>query len=61
MNKDQVKGRAEQVKGSVKETIGKWVGNKHLEVEGKVDKSVGKVRAGVGDLKERAKDALNKA
>ncbi len=36
MNKDQVKGRVEQVKGSVKESTGKAVGNPDLEVEGNV-------------------------
>jgi uncharacterized protein YjbJ (UPF0337 family) len=60
MNKDQVKGRVEQAKGSVKETTGKVVGNKKLEVEGKIDKATGKTQATYGDLKEDAKDALKK-
>ena len=54
MNKDQVKG-------SVKEAAGKLVGNRDLEAEGKVDKSVGKVQAKVGDLKADFKDAVRKA
>ncbi len=58
MNKDQVKGRVEQAKGSVKEAAGKVVGNKKLEVEGKIDQAVGKTQATYGDLKEGAKDAL---
>ena len=61
MNKDQVKGRVEQVKGSVKEAAGKLVGNRDLEAEGKVDKSFGKVQAKVGDLKADFKDAVRKA
>ena len=60
MNKDQVKGRAEQVKGSVKETTGKVVGNKKLESEGEIDKATGKARADYGDLKEDVKDVLKK-
>ena len=60
MNKDQVKGRVEQVKGSVKEAAGKVVGNKDLQAEAKIDKSVGKVQAGVGDLKEKVKHAIDK-
>jgi len=61
MNKDQVKGRAEQASGSVKEAAGKLVGNKKLEGEGKVDKAAGKVQAGYGDAKEKVKDAIDKA
>jgi uncharacterized protein YjbJ (UPF0337 family) len=58
MNKDQVKGRAEQVKGSVKETTGKVVGNPDLEAEGKADRAAGKVQAGYGDLKKDVKDTV---
>lgn len=60
MNKDQVKGRAEQVKGSVKEATGKVVGNEKLEAEGKIDKVAGKTQATYGDLKEDVKDAIKK-
>ncbi|HZT56650.1 MAG TPA: CsbD family protein [Burkholderiaceae bacterium] len=60
MNKDQVKGRVEQVKGSIKEAAGKVVGNEKLEAEGKVDKAAGKTQAVYGDLKEDVKDAVKK-
>jgi uncharacterized protein YjbJ (UPF0337 family) len=60
MNKDQVKGRVEQAKGSIKETTGKVVGNENLEAEGKLDKAAGKTQATYGDLKEDAKDAIKK-
>jgi uncharacterized protein YjbJ (UPF0337 family) len=61
MNKDQVKGRVEQAKGSVKETAGKAVGNPNLQSEGKVDKAAGKVQATYGDGKDKVKSAVNKA
>ena len=61
MNKDQVKGRAEQVKGAVKSTTGKVIGNTKLEVEGELDKAGGKAQATYGDLKEDAKDASKDA
>lgn len=57
MNKQQVKGRLMEARGTVKEVAGKVVGNKRLEQEGKVDQAVGKVRSGVGDLKEDLKNA----
>ena len=58
MNKDQVKGRAEEAKGKVKEVVGKAVGNKNLETEGKIDKASGKAQAGYGDTKEKVKDIV---
>ncbi|MCQ8127578.1 CsbD family protein [Methylomonas rivi] len=55
MNKDQVKGRVEEAKGNVKEAIGKITDDETLEVEGTLQKTLGKVRAGFGDLKEDIK------
>ena len=39
MNKDQVKGRVEEAKGSIKETTGKVVGNPNLQGQGTIDKA----------------------
>jgi uncharacterized protein YjbJ (UPF0337 family) len=61
MNKDQVKGRVEQAKGSVKQGTGKAVGNPNLEAEGTVDKTAGKAQATYGDAKEKVKRAVDKA
>ena len=60
MNKDQVKGRVDQAKGSVKEATGKALGDRELEGEGKVDKASGKVQSTYGDTKEKVKDAVDK-
>jgi uncharacterized protein YjbJ (UPF0337 family) len=60
MNKDQVKGRAEEAKGAVKESTGKVIGNRDLEAEGAADKAAGKVQKNYGDAKEKVKDAIDK-
>jgi uncharacterized protein YjbJ (UPF0337 family) len=60
MNKDQVKGRMEEAKGSVKEKTGKVIGNPNMRDEGTVDKVAGKAQAKVGDAKEKVKDAVDK-
>jgi uncharacterized protein YjbJ (UPF0337 family) len=52
MDKDRIKGSAEQAKGAVKETAGKIFGDKKLETEGKTDKVAGKVQNAVGGLKD---------
>jgi uncharacterized protein YjbJ (UPF0337 family) len=60
MNEDQVKGRANQVKGNIKEKTGQVTGNRELEDEGTTDKASGKVQSGFGDAKEKLKDAIDK-
>jgi uncharacterized protein YjbJ (UPF0337 family) len=50
MNKDQIKGRVEEAKGNVKEVTGKLLDNDDMELS--LQKNVGKVKAGFGDLKD---------
>jgi uncharacterized protein YjbJ (UPF0337 family) len=52
MDKDRIKGSAEQAKGTVKEVAGKVTGDAKLESEGKADKLKGKVDNAVGGLKD---------
>jgi uncharacterized protein YjbJ (UPF0337 family) len=52
MDKDRIKGSAEQAKGSLKEKAGKLTGDTKLESEGKADKAAGKVRNTVGGVKD---------
>ncbi|WP_373500062.1 CsbD family protein [Desulfococcus sp.] len=50
--KDNVEGKMHQVKGKIKETVGKAVGNPDLEAEGKVENLEGKIQEKVGDVKK---------
>jgi uncharacterized protein YjbJ (UPF0337 family) len=52
MDKDRIKGSATQVKGAIKESVGKLTGDSKLESEGKADKVAGKVQNAVGGLKD---------
>jgi uncharacterized protein YjbJ (UPF0337 family) len=52
MDKDRINGSAEQAKGTVKEAVGKVLGDKKLETEGKTDKAAGKIQNAVGGLKD---------
>ena len=58
MNKDRIKGAAEQAKGKVKEIAGKATGDLKLEAEGKADQLTGKLRNTVGGLRDTVKEAL---
>jgi uncharacterized protein YjbJ (UPF0337 family) len=57
MNKQQITGRTNQVKGSIKKAAGKAVGNEKLEREGKAQQVSGKVQTAIGDLKHDLKGA----
>ena len=52
MDKDRIKGSAEQAKGAIKETVGKLTGDAKLQSEGKAEKAAGKVQNAVGGLKD---------
>lgn len=54
MDKDRIKGVAQQAKGNIKKAIGALTGDAKLKTEGEMDKIEGKVRNAVGG----AKDAL---
>jgi uncharacterized protein YjbJ (UPF0337 family) len=55
MDKDRVVGSAKQVKGAVKQVVGKAVGDAKLESEGKADKIEGKVQNTIGGIKDTLK------
>jgi uncharacterized protein YjbJ (UPF0337 family) len=55
MDKDRVVGSAKQVKGTVKQAVGKAVGDTKLETEGNADKIKGKVQNAIGGIKDTLK------
>lgn len=56
MDKDRIEGAAKKVKGAIKESAGKLMGDTKLQVEGRADKVAGKVQNAIGC----AKDAVRK-
>ena len=60
MDKDRIKGSAHQVKGAVKEAVGKVIGDKKIQAEGAGEKAAGKVQNAVGGAKDAARDAMDK-
>jgi uncharacterized protein YjbJ (UPF0337 family) len=60
MNKDQLKGRVEEAKGSIKEAAGRVTGKPDLEDRGTLQKAAGKVQKNFGDVKQEVKNEWNK-
>lgn len=57
MDQDRIKGVANQVKGQVKDTAGKVLGDAKLQAEGKADKLKGKIQNAVGGAKDAVREA----
>jgi uncharacterized protein YjbJ (UPF0337 family) len=60
MDKDRIAGSAKEIKGSVKEVIGKATGDAKLQDDGKKDKIEGKIQNAIGGAKDTVRDALKK-
>ncbi|NGO56268.1 CsbD family protein [Mesorhizobium camelthorni] len=54
-DKDRVIGSAKRAKGTVKQVVGKVIGDAKLEAEGTADKVEGSVQNAIGGLKDALK------
>ena len=59
MDKKNLEGGLDNIKGRVKETAGVATGDRELEGEGKLDQIKGKVKDAAGNLREGIKDKLD--
>lgn len=58
-NKDEVEGKWEQVKGTVKDKVGEATGDRELEAEGEVQNAEGKSQETWGDVKRGVSDTVD--
>ena len=49
---DRVEGSAKNIKGSIKEGVGKLTGDSKTEAAGKMDKAEGKIQNTIGGIKD---------
>ena len=56
MDKDRVKGKAQDIKGRVKRQAGEWTGDEELQAEGTADQVKGKVQNIAGKAKDAARN-----
>jgi uncharacterized protein YjbJ (UPF0337 family) len=57
MDKDRIKGSAEQAKGKVKEVAGNATGDEKMKTEGQTDQIKGKIRNTVGGIKDSLRES----
>jgi uncharacterized protein YjbJ (UPF0337 family) len=59
MDKKNLEGGLDNLKGRIKETGGVATGNRELEAEGKLDQVKGKIKDVAGNIREGIKDKLD--
>ena len=60
MNKDRIQGANREIKGTIKEAVGKATRNPDTQAEGQAEKIVGKVQNRIGKAEDAVKHELNK-
>ncbi|MEX2663209.1 MAG: CsbD family protein [Vicinamibacterales bacterium] len=58
MNKDELEGKKDQVKGKVKQGVGDMTGNERLHDEGVADEASGDVQEGFGRGRRKVGEAI---
>lgn len=56
IDKDRIAGSAKEIKGAVKQTVGKAVGDVKLQSQGKAEKAEGKFQNAIGGVKDTLKE-----
>ena len=57
-NKAEIKGKVKKAKGTVKENVGRAVGNRSMENEGAADRGKGGVQETLGKARRKVGDAV---
>ena len=57
-NKDEVRGKAQQVKGRIKKSAGDLTNNERLREEGEADQVAGNVQEGFGRGRRKVGEAI---
>jgi uncharacterized protein YjbJ (UPF0337 family) len=57
-NRDEVEGKFDQAKGTVKENVGRALNDRDLETEGSADRAEGNIREGFGTAKRKVGEAV---
>jgi len=58
MNKDQVEGKAKEIKGRIKQGVGDVLDDENLHDEGVADEAEGEVQGGFGRAKRKVGEAI---
>jgi uncharacterized protein YjbJ (UPF0337 family) len=60
MDKERIKGKAQDIAGRAERQVGEWTGNEKAQAEGMAKQVEGKARKAVGKMKDSVRDAADK-
>jgi uncharacterized protein YjbJ (UPF0337 family) len=60
MDKDRVKGKAEDIKGRAKRQAGEWTGDKKTQAEGIAEQAKGKLQNTWGKVKDAGREMVDR-
>jgi uncharacterized protein YjbJ (UPF0337 family) len=58
-NRDEMEGKFDRAKGTVKDKMGKAMGDRKLEDEGKAERAEGQMKEGFGKARRKVGEAIN--
>jgi uncharacterized protein YjbJ (UPF0337 family) len=59
MNRDELNGKVDRLKGNIKESVGEATNDQDLRDEGIADQAAGNVQEGFGKARRKVGDALH--
>ena len=60
MDRQRIQGGLKKTTGTIKEKAGEALGNRHLQSEGKAEKTEGHIRSGVGKAMDAVREVVNR-
>ena len=58
-NRDEMEGKFDRAKGTVKDKMGKAMGDRRLEDEGQAERAGGRMQEGYGKARRKVGEAIN--
>jgi uncharacterized protein YjbJ (UPF0337 family) len=58
MDRQRIEGGMKKATGTIKEKAGEALGNRHLETEGKAERTEGHIRSGVGKAMDAVREVV---
>ena len=59
MDRQRIEGGLKKTTGTIKEKAGQAIGDRHLETEGKAEKTEGHIRSGLGKAMDAVREVVN--
>ena len=59
MDQQRIEGGLRKTTGTIKQKAGEALGDRHLQTEGKAERTEGRIRSGVGNAMDAVREVVN--